>query len=301
MGDKLKNELDFNEDVLHVILDESRELRSQQLSYLFQVSEGMWNSLNFLIVIFSIYASIFLFLCDSDNVGYKLDSVTVYPLFFSILFLLAAIFLCVTEIFPTNKFKVPTKNGVYGLVNGDKKDVLVKFIKTYLNLYEDIIVKTEERNSLRKTIIIVTFVSIFEFILFVSTFMFKNQITNLITISIVITFAAIAVAYLFKEIDKKRIESLKENKIKRENEKKERSEVILMLEGWTRCLKRRSDRNTTQNGNKRSAIFFNPTEEERKGVEFAKENEKKETLKLSKEESIECMWVQKGNFDTGRK
>lgn len=211
MQDTLENESKYEEDVLQIILNESRDLRNQQLDHLSQNSENIWGSLNFLMIMLGIYISMLLFLCEPDNVYLTSKSIIVCPLVFSILFISVAIIRCITGIFPTNMFKVPTTNAIYGLVVEEKETVLNHLIQTYLIGYGSIIVKTEERNSLRKEIIIVALASIVEFILFALMFLFKNQVIALTTISII--FAAIFTAFIlnFKEKEKKRIELIKEN------------------------------------------------------------------------------------------
>lgn len=109
------------EDVLQIVLNESRDLRNQQLNQLFQNSENMWGTLNFLMLILGIYISAFLFLCDNGNLNTGLESIATCPLIFCIIFLLVAIIKCIKAVFPTYMFKVPDKNSIYGLIVKEKK------------------------------------------------------------------------------------------------------------------------------------------------------------------------------------
>ena len=199
MQDTPKNDPEFKEDVLQIILNESRDLRNQQLEHLFQTSEGIWSSLNFLMVILGIYASVFLFLCDFNNVHLMSNKIIICPLIFSFLFIILAIVRAIIGIFPTNKFRVPTPNAIYELLIEEKEIILKKFIQTYLLGYRKIIISAEERNSLRKEIIMAALASIVQFIFFVLTLIFKNLIIMFVTTSIIFVILFTVFMISFKQ------------------------------------------------------------------------------------------------------
>ncbi|WP_162197616.1 hypothetical protein [Methanosarcina horonobensis] len=206
-----KNEPEFKEDILQIILNESRDLRNQQLEHLFQTSENIWGSLNLLLVLLGIYASVFLFLCDFNNVHLMSNKIITCPLIISVLFILFAIVRAIIGIFPTNKFRVPTPNAIYELLAEEKEIILEKFTQTYLLGYGSIIISAEERNSLRKEIIMVALASIVEFIFFVSALILKNLTIMFVTISIIFVILFVVFMIGFIESEGKRIEMLQED------------------------------------------------------------------------------------------
>lgn len=210
MQESPKKQQDYEEDVLQIVLNESRDLRNQQLNQLFLNSDHFWNTINFLMILLGIYISSFIFLCDNGKLNFSLDLIITCPLIFSVLFVVIAIVLCLYSTFPADMFKIPLPNSIYELCRKDKETVLDSLIKTYLIGYRDIMVKVKERNSLRKELIIVAVASIIEFAFFASTFIFKNEITLIIVISVIFFLLFEVFLVYFLENENKDIDVLKE-------------------------------------------------------------------------------------------
>ncbi len=130
---------------------------------------------------------------------------------FQCFFISFAIIRAIIGIFPTNKFRVPTPNAIYELLAEEKEIILEKFTQTYLIGYGSVIISAEERNSLRKEIIIEALASIVEFIFFVLALIFKNLTITFVTISIIflILFTVFMIGFIQRE--DKRIETLRED------------------------------------------------------------------------------------------
>jgi len=195
MENTLKKEPEFKEDFLEIILNESRDLRSQQLSLLNNISESISNILNFLMVMLGIYISTILLISDSKLINIKLDLINIFTLLFSLIFILIAIIRCLVETLTTVQQKIPSKGKVYSLLEeNEKRDLLLEIIKTYLNEYENFLIQGMEKHYLRIRIIVLAFASIFEFLLFAFINIIK---TNSLFYSILSGTLLILVIFLY--------------------------------------------------------------------------------------------------------
>lgn len=191
----------YEYDTLRIVLEESRNLRYNQLEHLYQVSGYIWNNLSFLMILLGIYTSSFIFLCDNSTNQTATKSIITSPLICSFILISIAIVYCLKHIYPTDMYKNPIPNAIYRMIINKKKDVSKKLIEMNLSEYRSSIIKTEERNAIRKQIILIAVASIFEFMLFVFINVFEDQYFLKINIISIIFFICFLI-YIRYNIEK---------------------------------------------------------------------------------------------------
>lgn len=156
------NECDYEN--LKLIFSTSNDIKKEVSKALTDNSDLILKILNFLLLLAGIYTTLLLFVCDPlQNKSLPI----LWPAILSGLFLSIALILSIIELFPSPSLPMILPREMYKLISKKHSESLQKITATYLKSVNKMWIKAEEKSFSRQKIILFTFISVTNFLLFI--------------------------------------------------------------------------------------------------------------------------------------
>lgn len=202
------------EDLLEIIYEESKALRTEITERIFQNSEKMWKMLEILILLLGVYTTVYLYILNEykkqvvSNPSIVFPTAISLPAVFCICFFLVSFFYALDGIQPKPSFFATIPDDLYKVMINhriEKNFTLKELTLSNLQQYKKSVSILEKINCRRRRVIYPLYFSLFEFILSLLAFVVNEleSTIKIISLASLCTFVPIYRALVIEE--KKRI------------------------------------------------------------------------------------------------